>query len=72
MTAAVIGEADVVSARAQRADRFRRYLDAQWAVMDDLGTGFDWTPHSKRALGAIRDLESRLTAIIPDPPTLDE
>lgn len=72
IVAAVIGEADVVSARIRRADRFRRYLDDQWTSLSDLESGFDWPAHSRAAREAIDNLEGRIAAVPLESPSVDE
>jgi hypothetical protein len=62
MVKAVIQEADKPSSRAQRADRFSRYLDDQWKQLDGLETGLDWPAYSGKVREAAAKLESRLEA----------
>lgn len=59
-TRAVIGDAEVVSARMQRTDRFSRYLDDQWRPLASLDTGIDWGRNGLAIRAAVADVERRL------------
>lgn len=59
-TRAVIHDADFTSERLQRADRFARYLDAQWKPLSGLDAGFDWAPHGVAVRKAVEEVEARL------------
>jgi len=59
-TRAVIQDAQVTSERLQRADRFSRYLDAQWAPLADIESGFEWTRYGTAVRAAVVEVEQRL------------